>query len=1174
MDAFLSDEKKQKRKHEKERKLREKERDAAGIPHTDLTPFLLSGQQEQQQPMPPWAASPPTAPWATSSMNSGGDGESSIFSAASSGTVTARGRTDARANGGYETDATSGGRSKSRTGKLRKRSKSRAGKKGGDAGYETDDGYVSSSEKTLNKQKSKSRFFKLPNRSKNHVPDEDEKDPIPPPPPLPASSATQSPQAQFRLPIAARFATTLGNVNTGEALMEPPVTRSNSPDKEKRPLGNGSLDLGRPDSVDFSTAMSRAFASTSAGVNETSPTSTKPAPAVHFQIPRSQGQGQSQGSTSAPTSSYSASAAAAAPSSYHPAREASDASMRDSAYSGSGTSSSEHHGYGSSSASSSAFHSTSSHGTSASTSTAATSVVSSPSSPPTNLFSRFGSRRGHGDRKDKENEEQQQHQRAQISYPITRNVSPGPGPGSLSRQASPIPPTINTNGLGPTSTPPSAYSPASTPPSAPGSGRATPSGKGGHPPRPLFLHRVPSSEKGLGGYGGGGGSRGEVDLTHSPISPNYGAQSTDTNLKVKPTPSTLVIPRNPTPTSTSLLQPGMPSRSPSPSPSPIPSASYIVPSPSEPVFSATSTSPPSTSVSASAAPTSYNPLATLRRLRTRASEESLRVRESSATTTNVKGTTRTRVSEDTFNPAPPPQVFTIPPPATPPPSSPLPEVPLGTGTGEKRQASVFAAQQGQGQGQEQSYLRAPSPSPVSGSGSSSPSPSSSSPMRGRSSPFPAKPASPYGGARKFENETGGRSTMDLDGFGGRVKVRRYAELYGWHGNGNGQGEGDEDDTITTSTSNSSSRVPLRRDDEREWRDAQAQQRAVASNGRRDRDRDLDSEARRALPAGLHVPTRSESGRWRRHRPRQSTQVGINVEEPSDGEEDEGYGGEGEVFESEDDGARYYGDGARGGFSDGAHSLSGHGYDAPALDRRSSPEMLEKRSRNLMGRRRSEDEDEDGYGQSFSEDGHSRGAARAQRRYGLPTSPSPVPSMTRSRSRSEDDHVPVYQPQRQQRRGQQIPAPQSPGASDDSHYSANGRYTMYEDDGQESDYNARSTMYSEAPSFMDESRSRKARDRFLERVGGMYDESGREREPVPPIPSTYLTSSGRTSPNPGYTPTKSSMVNNRLAGLAGAGVGRGGRAISPVPPVPNLPKGSVVGIVGEGGEVVSSSKLWI
>ena len=147
MDAFLSDEKKQKRKNKKEKKSKEKEREAAGIPHTELTPFPPPNIPLQQQPTAPWTPNPPSAPWMSSGASSiGGDGESSIFSAASSVTVTPRGRSDTRENAGYETDATSGGRSKSRPGKLRKRSKSRAGKKGGgDAGgYETDDGYVSS----------------------------------------------------------------------------------------------------------------------------------------------------------------------------------------------------------------------------------------------------------------------------------------------------------------------------------------------------------------------------------------------------------------------------------------------------------------------------------------------------------------------------------------------------------------------------------------------------------------------------------------------------------------------------------------------------------------------------------------------------------------------------------------------------------------------------------------------------------------------------------------------------------------------------------------------------------------------------------------------------------------------------------------------------------------------
>ncbi|KAL0574947.1 hypothetical protein V5O48_007021 [Marasmius crinis-equi] len=1086
MDAFLSEEKKQKKKNKKDKK--------NPIPHTDLTPFTLP---DAQRP-PPWATSsnpgsgtfspvlasgastptmgfaPPSAPW----LN---DGETSILS---SSTGTARGRGETR--DGYETDATTGGgRSKSRGGKLRKRSKSRPRKgASGDAGYETDDGYMSSGpapDKTLNKSKSKSRFFKLGNRSKSHVPSDDEREP---PPPLPVPQPP--PQPQFRLPIAARFATTLGDVNRG-ALVEPPVIPQQEEKKQPSYLttGNGSLELSRPDSVDFSTAMSKAFASTSS--QQESPTKQR-GPLVHFQDPI------------IPTTTSSA-----APSSYHPTPAGYE---RNSA--GSGTSSSEQ-------TSSSGFHSssysTSSHAT---TSTAASSVVSS--SPPvsssgagssagTGLFSRFGSKRIPSGDKEKES-------RTQISYPITRSSSPGPSPPSGS------PPTVQRQ-ISPTTTnaPPSAFN--SSPPT---SGRTTPSSeRKGNVPRPLFLHRVPSSDH-VTSRAGSGGGRAEPELTYSPatatpspggsgyvvLTPGLGSGNTGSSVspKTRPTPSNLVIPNSSYRSSSS----------PSPAPSPVPSASYIVPSPSEPVF-------------APQPPTSYaSPAsATARRLRSRASEENMNLRA------------RTRVSEDTFSPPPPPQVFTIPP-ATPPPSSPLPDVPPSQ-VSKQESASVFASQQqqsngvgiggglGSGLARSQSHLRAPSPSPGLPS-------SPSSTLRGRESPFPAKPASPYRPPVSKPKE------MDLDGFGGRVKVRRYAELYGFGGgggsdSGHGQGQWDEDDTISTS----GGRLPVRRDDEEEWREARARAR-----DNRERERDRASP----LPAGLHVPSQSESERWKRHKPRQSTQVGINVEEPSD-IEDEGYGGEEYAngagygyagMEDEDDGARYY---------------RGMGYDVrereekeSALGRSRSFEALQQRLRDPKSQvapsgagRRARRSEEELYEQS--EDGHS----------------SSQHSHSLAPSRRSDEN------QRRNRRIPIPPVPISPSASDDSHYSANGRFTMYEDeDASEVDFNARSTMYSDAASFLDESRSRNARDRFIQRVEGMYDTNGRERERVPPVPSTYLSASGRISPNPPHS------VNDRLAGLAsGRGVGRGGRAISPVPPVPNLPKGAVVGIVGENGEVVSS-KLWI
>ncbi|KAG7442082.1 uncharacterized protein BT62DRAFT_1079611 [Guyanagaster necrorhizus] len=101
----------------------------------------------------------------------------------------------------YETDSIppSNGR-RSRTKLLKK-------KKSFSAGYETDDGYASAAPTTP--KKSKSRIFRLGTRSKTNLHE-------PSPPPLP------EPLPVFRLPIAARFATTLGDLNAG-ANTDPPL---------------------------------------------------------------------------------------------------------------------------------------------------------------------------------------------------------------------------------------------------------------------------------------------------------------------------------------------------------------------------------------------------------------------------------------------------------------------------------------------------------------------------------------------------------------------------------------------------------------------------------------------------------------------------------------------------------------------------------------------------------------------------------------------------------------------------------------------------------------------------------------------------------------------------------------------------------------------------------------
>ncbi|KAF9262865.1 hypothetical protein L218DRAFT_1000103 [Marasmius fiardii PR-910] len=1137
MDALLSEKKKRSKKDKK-----------AAISHTDLTPFplpdsysppwnttntsspvlspvsLMNGGSEAASPVPS-GFSAPKAPWLSREASSN-DGASSILSEGSSVTVgpnsvnNPRGRTEARESGAETPSST---RSKSR-GKLRKRSKSRS-RKGGDAGYETDDGYMSStpgSEKSLNKSKSRSRFFKLGNRSKSHVPSDDEHE-APPPVPVPPL-----PQPQFRLPIAARFATTLGDLNKG-ATVEPPLgdypgLPGAKKEEEKKqtptvtPTSNRSLEISKTDSVDFSTAMSRAFAAQ----QQESPTKQRIEPVVHFRTPIP------------PVNS--------APSSYQP-NTFSAASTRDSG--ASGTSSEQY-----TSSSSSTAHSSISHTTASSTATSITShsPPSTATSSGSGLFSRFGSRRTASGDKGTAKEAEKEHHKTQISYPITRTSSPPHSPPNNHSQ-----PQSATSAK---STPPSSFTPT---PSASASGRTTPTDWKGNPPRPLFLHRTPSSERVAGKLSQVEGFGNNIVLNSpmpSPIGGGYveltpgEGSSSDSNTgtqKARPTPSNLLIPKS----TTNFLRSPSPTAGPvySSSPSPIPSANYVVPSPSDPVFSRPS-----------------------QRLRARASEDNFHAAYTQTSEENLRS--RTRVSEDTF--APPPPVFAIPP-ATPPPTSPLPNVPPS-----QSQVSDFATQQQQKTGMKpqytthtrhglstplsgttispstsQSRLRAPSP------GLRPSSPNSASPMRGRESPFPAKPVTspPTGAAIPVSPHK-----SDLDGFGGRVKVRRYAELYGFHGQtGIGTGGGDdEDDTI--STIGGRGRVPVRRDDEDEWVATRMRQREE-----RERERERKAERRAGggvspLPTGLRVPSQSrewkESNGRKKHRPRQSTQVGIQVEQPSDPEDDdydEGYGGEegtyafgggGSVdsheYVDDEDAARYYR--GRVGFSPGEEREFAA---SPALGRKRSYEALEKRFMESMNNasignsmtRRSEEN------YSISESGHS----------------STQSHMTgRSKSKSEEDYR--FGANAVMRRFQ----PPSSPASEDSHYSVNGRYTMYEDD---DDYNPRSTMYSEAGSFVDEKKSRNMRDRFVQRVEGIYDSTGREKiPPVPALPSsTYLSASGRSSPNPPYEGmNRSQSQNNRLAGLAS---GRANGGSSPVPPVPKLPRGAVVGIVGEDGEVVSS-KLWI
>ncbi|KAF8903389.1 hypothetical protein CPB85DRAFT_1024733 [Mucidula mucida] len=110
---------------------------------------------------------------------------------------------------GYETDSVPPSLGGKKSGKTRLKKKKSKAAVAADAGYETDDGYVSSG---TTKGK-KSRLFRLGNRSKTNLQAEEP----PPPPPLP-----ELPAPVFRLPIAARFATTLGDFNAN-ATAEPPL---------------------------------------------------------------------------------------------------------------------------------------------------------------------------------------------------------------------------------------------------------------------------------------------------------------------------------------------------------------------------------------------------------------------------------------------------------------------------------------------------------------------------------------------------------------------------------------------------------------------------------------------------------------------------------------------------------------------------------------------------------------------------------------------------------------------------------------------------------------------------------------------------------------------------------------------------------------------------------------
>ncbi|THV00884.1 hypothetical protein K435DRAFT_854401 [Dendrothele bispora CBS 962.96] len=139
---------------------------------------------------------------------------------------------------GYETDQAGGrtgaGQNKTRTKLLKKKKVPRSADY--TDGAETDDGSSFHNHNNNDKKKSsskspgggKSRFFRLGNRSKSTVDDDDSQhgrastldEDVPVVPTLP-------PQPTFRLPIAAKFATTLGNLND-KATLDPPLYHSSS----------------------------------------------------------------------------------------------------------------------------------------------------------------------------------------------------------------------------------------------------------------------------------------------------------------------------------------------------------------------------------------------------------------------------------------------------------------------------------------------------------------------------------------------------------------------------------------------------------------------------------------------------------------------------------------------------------------------------------------------------------------------------------------------------------------------------------------------------------------------------------------------------------------------------------------------------------------------------------
>lgn len=223
----------------------------------------------------------------------------------------------------------------------------------------------------------------------------------------------------------------------------------------------------------------------------------------------------------------------------------------------------------------------------------------------------------------------------------------------------------------------------------------------------------------------------------------------------------------------------------------------------------------------------------------------------------------------------------------------------------------------------------------------------------------------------------------------------------------------------------------------------------------------DDRGTSPIPDIYMQDTSSREPDSRRHRPRQSTKVGIKVEEPSD---DEGYGGEDGFGDSD-----YYDEEemnyvVNGMFSDRSVSDLGHyGGDQreteAALSRSHSYEALRDRYQN----------------------------------------PQTTIAVTRPRGRGGRSTSRPSSPNVQSKRGfdyvDDVDSSDDKSRYPDDEVTA-GRATMYSTLG--GDLSRRGSWESGSRvSFMDNEKSQQARERFLRRVDMFYDETGREKpSPAP------------------------------------------------------------------------------